>query len=141
MTAYMLDTNIASHIIRGDRPEITKRLVGLPMEELVISAVTEGELMYGLAKRQHPPTLSERVRQFLLRVDVLAWDPDVTRIYGDLRARCESKGVTLAPLDMMIAAHAAATDHVLVTRDKAFGRAPEPLVVEDWSEGVTTSMP
>lgn len=134
MTTFMLDTNIASHIIRGDRPEITERLVALPMEELAISAVTEGELMYGLAKRHHPPALSERVRQFLLRVDVLAWDQDVTFVYGDFRAKCESKGVTLAPLDMMIAAHAVATDCILVTRDNAFGRAPETLVVEDWSQ-------
>lgn len=134
MTAYLLDTNIASHIIRGDRPEITKRLVRIPMEDLAISVVTHGELIYGLAKRDHAPALSERVRQFLLRVDVLAWDRDVARVYGNFRSRCEARVVTLAPLDMMIAAHAVATDRVLVTRDKAFGRADETLVVEDWSE-------
>lgn len=133
MTTYMLDTNIASHVIRGDRPEVTQRLVELPMEDLVVSAITEGELRYGLAKRAHPPALSERVRQFLLRVDVLPWDHDVTHAYGDLRAACEAKGVTLAPLDMMIAAHAVATGCTLVTRDKAFRHVPKPLIVEDWS--------
>jgi hypothetical protein len=29
--------------------------------------------------------LAERVRQFLLHVDVLAWDLDVTRAYADPR--------------------------------------------------------
>ncbi|HEX5998878.1 MAG TPA: type II toxin-antitoxin system VapC family toxin [Hyphomicrobiaceae bacterium] len=134
MTAWMLDTNIASHVIKGDRPEIIKRLVSLPMEDIVISSVTEGELLYGLAKRGYPKALSERVRQFLLRVDVLPWDHDVTRTYGDLRAACEAKGVTLAPLDMMIAAHAVATDATLVTRDKAFAHVPEPLRTDDWTE-------
>ena len=133
MTAWMLDTNIASHVIKGDRPEIIKRLVSLPMEDIVISSVTEGELLYGLAKRGYPKALSERVRQFLLRVDVLPWDHDVTRTYGDLRAACEAKGVTLAPLDMMIAAHAVATDATLVTRDKAFAYVPEPLRTDDWT--------
>jgi tRNA(fMet)-specific endonuclease VapC len=133
MTAWMLDTNIASHVIKGDRPEIIKRLVSLPMEDIVISSVTEGELLYGLAKRGHPKALSERVRQFLLRVDVLPWDHDVTRTYGDLRAACEAKGVTLAPLDMMIAAHAVATDAILITRDKAFARVPEPLRTDEWT--------
>lgn len=42
MTSYMLDTNIASHVIRGDRPEISQKLAALPMEEIVISSVTEG---------------------------------------------------------------------------------------------------
>jgi len=132
MTAWMLDTNIASHVIKGDRPEIIKRLVSLPMEEVVISSVTEGELCYGLAKRGYPKALTERVRQFLIRVDVLPWDHDVTQAYGDLRAACEAKGVTLAPLDMMIAAHAVATDAILVTRDKAFAQVSEPLKTEDW---------
>jgi tRNA(fMet)-specific endonuclease VapC len=134
MTAWMLDTNIASHVIKGDRPEIIKRLVSVPMQDIVISSVTEGELLYGLAKRGHPKALSERVRQFLLRVDVLPWDHDVTRTYGDLRAACEAKGLTLAPLDMMIAAHAVATDATLVTRDKAFARVPMSLRIDDWTE-------
>lgn len=75
-----------------------------------------------------------RVREFLLRVDVLPWDHEVTKTYADLRAVCEAKGVTLSPLDMMIAAHAAATNATLVTRDKAFSRVPSPLRIEDWAE-------
>ncbi|HUZ13809.1 MAG TPA: type II toxin-antitoxin system VapC family toxin [Caulobacteraceae bacterium] len=129
----MLDTNIASHVIRGDRPEITRQLASLPMADVVISAVTEGELLYGLARRNHPPALSERVRQFLLRADVLAWDRDVAQTYADLRASCETNGVALAPLDMMIAAHALATGAMLVTRDKAFLRVPRQLQIEDWA--------
>ena len=133
MSGYMLDTNVASHVIRGDRPEISDRLASLPMSEIVISAVTEGELLYGLAKRNYPPGLSERVRQFLLRVDVLAWDREVTQAYAALRAGCEATGVSLAPLDMMIAAHAVAADAVLVTRDKAFSRVSDQLKIEDWT--------
>lgn len=132
MTAWMLDTNIASHVIKGDQPEIIKRLVSLPMEDIVISSVTEGELRYGLARRGYPKALSERVRQFLLRVDVMPWDHGVTRTYGDLSAACEAEGVTLAPLDMMIAAHAVAIGATLVTRDKTFARVPESLRIDDW---------
>ncbi|MDB5705483.1 MAG: vapC-2 [Sphingomonas bacterium] len=134
MTSFMLDTNIASHVIRGDRPELGHKLASLPMEEIVISAVTEGELLFGLAKRNYPAALTERVRQFLLRVDVLSWDHDVTRTYADLRASCEAKGINLAPLDMMIAAHAVAAGATLITRDKAFSHVPEPLETDDWAE-------
>ncbi len=133
MSTWMLDTNIASHVIKGDQPAIIHRLASLPMEDIVISSITEGELLYGLAKRGYPKALSERVRQFLLRVDVLPWDHDVTRTYGDLRAACEAKGVTLAPLDMMIAAHAVATEATLVTRGKVFARVSEPLRIDDWT--------
>lgn len=133
MSAYLLDTSIVSHIIRGDQPDILRKLARLPMEDIAISAMTEGELFYGLARRNYPAALTERVRQFLLRVEVLPWDHDVTRSYGDLRAACEAKGVALAPLDMMIAAHAVAIDVPLVTRDKAFSRVPKPLRTDDWT--------
>ena len=134
MTVWMLDTNIVSHVIKGDRREIVDRLIALPIEDVAISSVTEAELLYGLAKRGYPKALSERVRQFLLRADVLPLDHDVAKTYGDLRTACEAKGVTLAPLDMMIAAHAAAIDATLVTRDKAFARVPHALRIEDWTE-------
>ncbi len=44
---------------------------------------------------------------------------------------CEAKGITLAPLDMIIAAHAVAAG-ALVTQDKAFFLVPEPLRTDDW---------
>lgn len=133
MSTYLLGTNVVSHIVKGDRPDINRKLVGLPMEDIAISAVTEGELFYALARRNYPAALAERVRQVLLRVEVLPWDHDVTQTYGDLRAACEARGIILAPLDMMIAAHAVAAGATLVTRDKAFSRIPKPLRTEDWT--------
>ncbi len=69
----MLDTNIASHVIKGDRPEILKRLATLPMDEIVISSITEGEFALRSAKRGYPKVLSERGKAIPLRVDVLPW--------------------------------------------------------------------
>lgn len=134
MSRTLLDTNIAGHLIRGDRPGIGRRVASLPMADIAISAVTEAELLFGLARRNYPAALTERVRQFLLRVDVLAWDREVAQAYADLRASCETKRVTLAPLDLMIAAQAVAGDAVLVTNDQAFLRVPDPLRVETWGD-------
>lgn len=132
MSGYMLDTNVASHVVRGDQPAITRKLLSLPMEDIVISAITEGELLYGIARRNWPKALTERVQQFLLRVDVLPWDHEVADHYGRFRAMCEAQGLALSSLDMMIAAHAVAAEVTLVTRDKALRRLPPPLATEDW---------
>jgi tRNA(fMet)-specific endonuclease VapC len=135
MSGYLLDTNVASHIVRGDRPEIISRVVVLPMNDIAISAVTEAEILYGLSRRSYPSNLTRRVKEFLLRVDVLPWDRDAAQRYADLRAVCEREGVILAPLDMMIAAHAIAADATLVTYDKAFARVPARLMkTENWLE-------
>ena len=133
MSLYMLDTNIASHIIKGDIPVVRERLVAVPIQRVVVSSVTQAELLYGLAKRTYPKGLTARVHEFLIRVKILAWDKEVAVFYGDLRARCETAGVTLSPLDLMIAAHAQAIDAVLVTGDRAFNRVPDRLTIENWT--------
>lgn len=133
MTIYLLDTNIASHVIRGDIPGVSERLQALPMSDVAVSVITEAELRYGVAKRGHPPGLATRVKEFLIRVDVLPWTREVACVYGDLRASCEASGVTLAPMDMMIAAHARTVGAILVTRDRAFGFIPNGLALQDWT--------
>ena len=130
----MLDTNIASHVIRGDQLDVRQRLLQIPMEKLVISAVTEAELRYGVAKRGYPKLLTQAVQLFLDRVETLPWSASVAEVYANLRIQAEKAGNSLAPLDMMIASHAKAAEAILVTRDKAFRAEPLELKLEDWSE-------
>ena len=130
---YLLDTNIASDIIKGDRPGVRERLAATPMQEAAVSVITQAELLYGVAKRGSPKGLDTRVREFLVRVAILPWTAEVGRVYGVLRASCEAAGIVLAPLDMMIAAHAKALDATLVTRDRVFSLIPEKLHLEDWT--------
>ena len=130
----MLDTNIASHVIRGDQLEVRQRLLQIPMEKLVISAVTEAELRYGVAKRGYPKLLTQAVQLFLDRVETLPWSASVAEVYANLRIQAEKARNSLAPLDMMIASHAKAAEAMLVTRDKAFHAKLLELKLEDWSE-------
>ncbi len=129
---HLLDTNIVSHVIRGDQPRVRDRLQRLPVGMVAISAVTEGELRYGLARRGYPKGLTQRVEALLLRVDILPWDTSVAQTYGRLRAACEAAGTPLAALDMMIAAHAVCVDATLVSRDRVFARVLGGLKVEAW---------
>lgn len=131
MTRYMLDTNTVSHLVRG-HAAVAGRVVATPMASLCISAVTEGELMFGLAKRPGAAQLHRVVSEFLKRVESLAWDSAAAERYGRLRAGLEALGRPLGPLDMLIAAHASSAGTVLVTADRAFGQV-SGLQVEDWT--------
>ena len=132
MIRTMLDTNTVSHLIKA-HPAVARRVVAAPMASLCISVVTEGELLFGLAKRPDATRLQLVVRQFLLRVDVLPWDSTAAQQYGTVRANLERQGKILAPLDLLIACHALSVGAVLVTNDHAFGQVAE-LQVEDWTE-------
>lgn len=131
---YLLDTNIASCIIKGNSPAVDRRLVKTPMAHLAISAVTEGELRFGAARLPHAARLHAMIEDFFLRVAILPWDSDAARQYGQLRAMLEREGQTMGNLDAMIAAHALAVNAVLVTNDHAFARIKK-LKVEDWTKG------
>ena len=132
MTHYMLDTNIVGHLLR-QHPAVARRVVATPMASLCVSAITMGELLYGLAKRPAATRLHGAVTAFLQRVDVLSWDETVARRYGSVRADLLLQGRTLAALDLLIAAHALSLGAVLVSNDHAFGQVPD-LRIEDWTQ-------
>ena len=129
---YMLDTNIVSQLIRK-HPSVVSRVTAAPMAALCISAVTEGELLFGLAKRPAATQLHAAVTEFLKRVEVLSWDSNAAKHYGALRASMEAQGKPLAPLDMLIGAHAASVGAILVTNDRAFQQIKD-LRLEDWTD-------
>ncbi len=129
---YLLDTNIASYVIKGNIPAVRRRIVQVPMAQLAISAVTEGELRYGAARRTDAARLRTIVDEFLLRMTILPWDSEAAQHYGQIRAALERKGQPMGNLDMMIGAHAVALGAVLVTNDQAFTRIKE-LRIEDWT--------
>lgn len=131
-TRYLLDTNMASYVIKGNVPRVRERLLNVPMAQVAISAVTEAELRYGVARRLEAGRLQIAVEEFLLRIDRLPWDSEAAQQYARVRATLERNGQVMGNLDLMIAAHALAARAVLVTHDRGFRRIKD-LIIEDWS--------
>jgi tRNA(fMet)-specific endonuclease VapC len=128
----MLDTNTVSHLLKK-HPAVARRVVAVPITDLCISAITQGELLFGLARRPGAKTLHDAVHEFLRRVDVLPWDATTAAVYGPVRAATQREGRGIAPMDLLIGTHALSIEAVLVTNDRAFGQLPG-LLVEDWTE-------
>ena len=129
---FMFDTNMASFVIRGAPLPLKARLLSVSMAQLCVSAVTQGELFYGLARKPEATVLRTAVHAFLSRLDVLPWGSAAAERYGALRVSLERLGTPLGNLDTLIAAHALVADATLVTNDQAFTRV-EGLRVEDWT--------
>jgi tRNA(fMet)-specific endonuclease VapC len=130
-TRYLLDTNMASYVIKGNVPRVRERLLKVPMAQISISVVTEAELRFGVARKPEAVRLKTVVEEFLLRVEVLPWDSEAAQHYARVRADLERAGQPIGNMDMMIAAHALAAQAVLVTHDRAFRRVRQ-LKMEDW---------
>ncbi len=116
----MIDTNTVSYIVKGRSPAARARLAGLGSGEIAcISAITEAELRYGLAKIPNATAFRSAVEGFLTKIQVLLWGRQEAMAYGFLRAKLEAAGRSLGNLDMLIAAHAVSVGAILVTNDKA----------------------
>ena len=132
MANYLLDTNTTSYIIKGNISAVHRRLLRVPMNQVFVSSVTEGELRYGAAKRPTATKLQQLVEEFLLRTTVLPWDSDAAKEYGHLRADLQRLGQPIGNLDLMIGSHALAVGAILVTNDQVFGRIKK-LKIENWT--------
>ncbi|MBV8841801.1 MAG: PIN domain-containing protein [Bryobacterales bacterium] len=131
---YMLDTDIASYIIKRHSPEIEVKLVDIEPSRVCISAITCAELLYGLKRLPPEHRLHQGVRRFLKVVRVLAWDRDAAGFYADIRDRLVTAGEQIGELDMMIAAHSIAAMATLVTNNiRHYERISAPLILENWA--------
>jgi tRNA(fMet)-specific endonuclease VapC len=131
---YMLDTNTVAYIVDGRSKTARLRLAEVPQRiSVVISAITEAEIRYGLAKKPAAIRLREAMEEFLSRITVLPWNSDAARTYGTMRASLSTQGKTLSSMDLLIAAHAASVKATLVTSDRAFQHAEGLYSIVDWA--------
>ena len=134
---YLLDTNTVAYILNGRSRIVRKRLESLTEDDAVcISAITEAEIRYGLANKPHATRLREAVEDFLVAMEILPWDSDCARLYGEMRENLRSSGRTLSAMDLLIAAHAASVEATLVTSDKAFRFVKDYVALVDWATDI-----
>lgn len=128
----MLDTNTCIALIKHKPVHTLQKFSEYQVGDIGISAVTLAELRYGVSKSQHQAKNQAALDEFMLPLEVAAFDEPATVAYGELRAALEKQGTPIGPLDTMIAAHALSLGVVLVTNNtREFNRVPA-LTVNDW---------
>jgi tRNA(fMet)-specific endonuclease VapC len=130
---FLLDTNMASYVLKGNFPTVRDRLLSVSMAEIGVSTVTEAELRFGLERKPQAAQLRFAVDEFLIHVEIVPWGSDAAKAYAKLRSAMEDSGTPMGNLDMMIAAQALAGDTTLVSHDRVFQRVRH-LKLEDWTK-------
>ena len=131
---YLLDTNVVSYSVRGTSATVRNHLLQTPIKSMAVSAVTEAELLFWIARRPGDARTRVSVQDFLGRVPSLAWDSRAAKVYAAVREEQRRKGRPLATEDLMIAAHALSLGLTLVTSDSAFSFV-DGLKTVDWTAG------
>jgi tRNA(fMet)-specific endonuclease VapC len=133
MARFMLDTDIATYLIRGNSPVLDKRIASVDSGELCISAVTRGELLHGIRLKVGAHRLSHLVDLFLDRVPCLSWDAAAATQFAVAAVELNRARIPIGTMETMIAGHAMATGSVLVTNNERHFSRVTGLRVENWT--------
>lgn len=134
MPGYLLDTDICSYAIKRKQRELLGKIrAGLIHEEIAISAITRGELLYGLEIAPNATTIKRAVLAFLDYMPCLEWPVAASDHYARLRGAQKLTGNLVGYMDTLIACHALAENLILVTNnERDFARIPG-LKIENWA--------
>jgi tRNA(fMet)-specific endonuclease VapC len=129
---YLLDTDTLVYIRRGRPPQALARFQRLLPGEAVLSVITYGELLYGIAKKQVGPEPLRQLEELVSIIQVLPLYPEIAHTYGDLRAALARKGEIIGSNDLWIAAHAKTMGLTLVTNNEREFRRVTGLKIQNW---------
>lgn len=133
MLRYMLDTNICIYVMKNHPPGLRERFNELA-EQLCVSSVTLGELVYGAEKSARRSGNIAAIENFTARLDVLSFDARAATHYGQVRAELERAGMPCGPHDMQIGAHARSEGLIVVTNNTREFIRMSGVRVENWVE-------
>lgn len=128
---FLLDTNILSDLVRHPSGRIADHIKEVKEHNICTSIIVAAELRYGAAKKASS-RLTTQLDAILRAIDVLAFEQPADALYGELRTRLERRGHAIGANDLLIAAHALALGHIVVTdNEREFSRV-QGLRIENW---------
>lgn len=128
---FFLDTNICIYFLNGTVSSVRDHLLNTPPNEIKIPVIVHSELIFGAQKSKRKQNL-QKARRFLEPFEIVNYTQEMSETYAELRLKVESKGTTVGPNDLLIAAIAVSDNGTLVTRNtKEFSVIPQ-LKVEKW---------
>jgi tRNA(fMet)-specific endonuclease VapC len=133
-TRYMLDTNICIYIAKHQPPEVKARFERLKPGQLVMSAITYGELYYGANKSNQRTRALAQLDELIQDIPVENLTSTAAEAYGEIRATLEKQGRLIGNNDLWIGAHAKALEVTLATNNERDFKRIAGLSVENWTK-------
>ena len=129
----LLDTNICMYIIKQQPAVVLNRFLEYQVGDIGISSLTLAELRYGVAKSKYREKNAKALDEFIVPLEIVAFDEAAAQAYGDIRTTLEKAGMPIGAMDLLIAAHAVSLGVTLVTNNaREFRRIPI-LDILDWT--------
>ena len=137
---FVIDTNVASELMRPEpAPTVAAWITERNAEELFLTAVSEAELLYGVAimpagrRRNTLETTMARWLDLGFAERILPFDSAAARAYAEIAAGRRRAGRPIGEADCQIAAISRSRGAVLVTRNVRDFEDTGVDVVDPWA--------
>ena len=141
--SYLLDTNAVSALMKGSAALVERLAVTEPADVAIPQPVL-AEIACGIERLPR----SKRRTMLQTRFDLICselpraeWTDAVSQAYGRIKATLEKRGTRIEDFDAAIAAHALATNALLVTANLEHMTRVPGLQMEDWGRSSAAAVP
>lgn len=132
----LLDTNLLAELVKlNGNPAVHAALAEIPTTNVFLSVLTVGEIVKGIALLP-PGSKKKHLTKWLAGIEsdygerVLPPDVETARIWGELTARAQKKGIVILPADGLLTATALQHGLHVMTRNTKHFEASGALVVD-----------
>ena len=127
----LLDTNTLVHYLKGQESVVAK-LENASPTEIAVPSIVVYELEFGTLKFGSPRRRAV-IAELLANIDQIPFDGEAALESARIRIDLEARGMTIGPMDLLIAGTALSRGAVLVTNNtKEFSRI-KGLRLADWT--------
>jgi tRNA(fMet)-specific endonuclease VapC len=129
---YLLDTNVISDFVRGER-RVLASMKGTRPDVLAVSTVTVMEIEYGLALQSgRARRLRSLLEALIGSISVLPFTSADASAAATARAGLRRSGRPIGPYDVLLAGCALSRGLVLVTANTGEFERVDGLITENW---------
>lgn len=130
--ARLLDTNTCIYFLNKPSDRVISQFKAFSPGEIKLPSITVAELLYGAEKSKAREKNLKVVERFVSNFEILPFDASSCRIYAEIRASLERSGMTIGPMDLLIASIGLANNLVLVTSNTREFERVKGLKTENW---------
>jgi len=130
---YLLDTDIIIYWLKNKFPNIDRKINQVGEDSVFISAITVAELYFGAYNSGRKKENIALIDDLLDEINIIAFDENIGKYFGAIKAELKSKGEIINDSDMFIAATAVSNHLILITNNEKHFRRIEELKIENWT--------
>jgi tRNA(fMet)-specific endonuclease VapC len=131
---YIFDTDTLSNIVKSHpSPRLLKNLKGLPIEFQYTTSINVAEIYYGAFRSAKKEKILNAFEETIFpNVTVLPFNEDSARVYGQIKAKLEKRGIIKSEPDLRIASITLQHKFILVTGNVRHFKDIPRLKIENW---------